>query len=41
MGAWQLAHLPRSASQLTTGMFCKAVIGASHFGHFERGVTML
>ena len=41
IGALQLAHLPPSASQLTTGMFCSAVIGALHAGQAERGVTML
>src|SRR6185436_15911395 len=41
MGAWQLAHLPRSTSQLTTGMFCSAVMGALHLGQAERGMITL
>src|SRR5882672_411886 len=41
MGALQLAHLPRSASQLTTGTFCNAEIGALHLGQAERGTIRL
>src|SRR6186713_2516322 len=37
----QLAHRPRKKSQLITGMFCSAVIGALHDGHAERGTTRL
>ncbi len=37
MGALQAAHLPPSAIQLATGMFCSAVIGAAHDGQRERG----
>ena len=38
IGALQEAQRPRSTSQLTTGMFCSAVIGALQCGQAERGV---
>ena len=41
IGALQLAHLRPSASQLTTGMFCSAVIGALQSGQAERGTMRL
>jgi hypothetical protein len=34
----QEAQRPRSTSQLITGMFCRAVMGALQFGQAERGV---
>ncbi len=37
IGAPQFAHRPRSNSQLRTGMFCWARIGASQPGQAERG----
>ena len=37
----QLAQRPRSSSQLNTGMFCQAVIGARQFGQAERGTMRL
>ena len=38
MRAWQAAQRPRSSSQLITGMFCHALIGALQAGQAERGV---
>ena len=38
IGALQAAHLPRSASQLTSGMLCTARIPMPHDGQRERGV---
>ncbi len=34
----QEAQRPRSSSQLTTGMFCQALMGALQAGQAERGV---
>ncbi len=41
MRARQAAQRPRSTSQLITGMFCQALIGALHAGQAERGVLRL
>jgi hypothetical protein len=41
IGCLQFAHFPPSASQLTTGMFCSAVIGALQPGQAERGTIRL
>ena len=35
---WQAAQRPRRISQLITGMFCHALIGALQTGQAERGV---
>jgi hypothetical protein len=37
----QRAHLPRSTSQLTTGTFCQAEMGARQAGQRERGTIRL
>ena len=41
IGILQLAHLRPNAIQLTTGMFCIAVIGALQAGQAERGTMRL
>ena len=41
MGALQAAQRPRSASQLSTGMFCQAAMGVLQWGQAERGTTRL
>ena len=40
IGARQLAHLPRRASQERMGMFCHHLIGALHFGQCDGGRTI-
>ena len=37
----QFAQRPPSSSQLNTGMFCQALIGARQLGQAERGTIRL